>query len=885
MPSSQTLTGFVYDAAGKAVSSADVKLYRAGTTTGALSSTVTNASGKWTFALSSATDSNYDAGAVDLDVQITNAATGTVGRIKFEDQVQVERVLARQFLLSPDSNASSGTAARGFFHRITGTTTLGAEMTHTLPKYTGTFLMGKSQDSAGAFVLDSAQTVTSSAAATFAKLTTTSSLEVTGGGVKVNTNKFTTDSDGNTVVAGTFTVGSAGSGADVTFYSATSGDQLLWDASEEKLVITGTNGQTALEVADGNATFADDVTITGSLTVNGTTTTINSTVTTYSDALVKLAQGTTATPAADLGFIFTRGNGSGTNIANRAMLWDESEDEFAFAFTNTEAGTTTGNVTIDDHAALHVGKIEADDASVFTAGFTVGTDGSGADVIFYSGTSGDNLTWDASEEVLQITGTNGATALDVLDGDVRIVDKLYFYDRGGEYISSDGSTLTITGATTFSANVVITGDLTISGDDLTMGTNTSGAALIGDGTNFNPVVISGDITIATNGTVTIADDAVDSDQIVSGAIDTGHLAADVITAAKIANDVIGSEHYAAGSVDTTALGADSVTGAKIGNDVIDSEHYVAASIDNEHLADNAVDSAELAAGSVDTAHIADNQVTLAKMAGLARGKIIYGDASGDPAALAVGTAGYALATNGTDLAYTNSLLAADYVIGEDADTKIDFETADEIHFDAAGSEIAKIDATGLTIVAGSLETATIDFTDGDLAMTIADGGGVTFSQDVTMTADKSLNFPQGANIKFTDLIGDDTQDDHDVQGIMYTFKAGAAITPFSPVYVDRSNEIQECDADGIASMPCIGVTTNTTAASDHDSVAVMMMGFIRDDDFAFGTAGAPVYVSTTVGEMTNTAPSGTDDVVQVIGHSLADDAIFVQPCLTTIEHA
>ena len=105
MPSSQTLTGFVYDAAGKAVSSADVKLYRAGTTTGALSSTVTNASGKWTFALSSATDSNYDAGAVDLDVQITNAATGTVGRIKFEDQVQVERVLARQFLLSPDSNA------------------------------------------------------------------------------------------------------------------------------------------------------------------------------------------------------------------------------------------------------------------------------------------------------------------------------------------------------------------------------------------------------------------------------------------------------------------------------------------------------------------------------------------------------------------------------------------------------------------------------------------------------------------------------------------------------------------------------------------------------------------------------------------------------------
>lgn len=39
--------------------------------------------------------------------------------------------------------------------------------------------------------------------------------------------------------------------------------------------------------------------------------------------------------------------------------------------------------------------------------------------------------------------------------------------------------------------------------------------------------------------------------------------------------------------------------------------------------------------TIETADIQDNAVTLAKMAGLARGKIIYGDASGDPAALAV----------------------------------------------------------------------------------------------------------------------------------------------------------------------------------------------------------------------------------------------------------
>ena len=53
-------------------------------------------------------------------------------------------------------------------------------------------------------------------------------------------------------------------------------------------------------------------------------------------------------------------------------------------------------------------------------------------------------------------------------------------------------------------NLTVTGELTISGDDLTMATNTSGAALIGDGSNFNPVVISGDVSIATNGAASLA---------------------------------------------------------------------------------------------------------------------------------------------------------------------------------------------------------------------------------------------------------------------------------------------------------------------------------------------------------------------------------------------
>ena len=70
-----------------------------------------------------------------------------------------------------------------------------------------------------------------------------------------------------------------------------------------------------------------------------------------------------------------------------------------------------------------------------------------------------------------------------------------------------------------SQNVAIAGDLTITGDDLTMGTNTSGHIMVADGNNFNPVAVSGDVTISSAGAVTIA----------SGAVETAMVNANVIT--------------------------------------------------------------------------------------------------------------------------------------------------------------------------------------------------------------------------------------------------------------------------------------------------------------------------------------------------------------------
>lgn len=64
--------------------------------------------------------------------------------------------------------------------------------------------------------------------------------------------------------------GVAGTGVDVYFQSGTSGDHLFWDASDEVLNVIGTNGQTALNVSDGNVVVADTLDVNGAVDMDGT---------------------------------------------------------------------------------------------------------------------------------------------------------------------------------------------------------------------------------------------------------------------------------------------------------------------------------------------------------------------------------------------------------------------------------------------------------------------------------------------------------------------------------------------------------------------------------------------------------------------------------------
>lgn len=190
----------------------------------------------------------------------------------------------------------------------------------------------------------------------------------------------------------------------------------------------------------------------------------------------------------------------------------------------TSLGTLTA-LTVDDVAVN--GKVitmtgDTSDTVVFTAGAAgtlsiVTTDADGANgniTITADGTfeaDGTTITLDSAGDI----------DLNAGGGDIFFKEATTTFgsatNSSGELVLKSGTTT----ALTFSgANATLAGDLTISGDDLFMATNTSGHILVADGTNYNPVAVSGDVGISSSGAVTIASSAVESgmlnNNIISG---------------------------------------------------------------------------------------------------------------------------------------------------------------------------------------------------------------------------------------------------------------------------------------------------------------------------------------------------------------------------------
>jgi hypothetical protein len=235
--------------------------------------------------------------------------------------------------------------------------------------------------------------------------------------------------------------------------------------------------------------------------------------------------------------------------------------------TNTTITVAWDSGSLSDEAitSVHIGVISASNTSLpettaITGDYTLDVSG---DIILDA--DGDNVTLKAAGTTSLDFVLNGATnvtldtpgdlILDAGGADVLLKDDGTTFgsltQSGGELLIKSGSTPT-TAITMSGANVTVAGDLTITGDDLTMTTNTSGAALIGDGTNFNPVAISGDLTIGTDGAAAIGSGVIVNADVNSSAAIAFSKMEDLTTARALVSD--GSGDVSVSAVTSTEIG-------------------------------------------------------------------------------------------------------------------------------------------------------------------------------------------------------------------------------------------------------------------------------------------------------------------------------------------
>ena len=104
--------------------------------------------------------------------------------------------------------------------------------------------------------------------------------------------------------------------------------------------------------------------IEGDLTVNGNVTSVNTTNYSVNDRLIKLGDGNQGS-SHDLGIIFTRGDGSTSNVGNKLFIWDESDDTFAMVNADVTGDSIDPSVDFaGNYAPLRTGNLIAESTSV-----------------------------------------------------------------------------------------------------------------------------------------------------------------------------------------------------------------------------------------------------------------------------------------------------------------------------------------------------------------------------------------------------------------------------------------------------------------------------------------------------------------------------------------
>lgn len=125
-------------------------------------------------------------------------------------------------------------------------------------------------------------------------------------------------------------------------------------------------------------------------------------------------------------------------------------------------------------------------------------------------------------------------------------------------------------------------------------------------------------------------------------------------------------------------------------------------------------------------------------------------------------------------------------------------------------------------------------------------------------------------------------------GTTVTGTAGATLAVGDLIYLDvTATEWLLTDADAAATAGPVVVGICVLAANDGQATVILLNGTVRSAAFPASIAlGAPVYISTTAGDITATQPTGTDDVIRVMGWTITAEpnSIYFNPSPDYITH-
>ncbi len=105
----------------------------------------------------------------------------------------------------------------------------------------------------------------------------------------------------------------------------------------------------------------------------------------------------------------------------------------------------------------------------------------------------------------------------------------------------------------------------------------------------------------------------------------------------------------------------------------------------------------------------------------------------------------------------------------------------------------------------------------------------------------------------------------------------------APLFMAADGHLDTADADSSTTSPCVGLAMETGTGSKQ----VLLHGVLRVDAWNWTTGpgtSSLIYLSTTTGALTQTQPSGIDDVIQPVGWALSDDCIYFTPSMMYLTH-